>query len=132
MNSPSSTIDQNMQPETSVVVKPIISVTTHEITEVSQSNVNNHPTPDLTSNDINDVVCYNNRSPSEYEKPDENTININRDIIDKNDILNNDDDILTVFDGTNLVSANSQNVLLNDDDDFHEEINEYTNHYSNS
>ncbi|CAG8532987.1 4830_t:CDS:2 [Rhizophagus irregularis] len=124
LNSPSSTMDQNMQQESSVVSKPIISVTTHEITVVNNINES-----DLTQNDINDIVCYNNRLPSE---PDKNTIDINRGIIDENDLSNNDDDVLTVFDGTNLVSANSQNVLLNDDHDFQEEIKEYTSHCSSS
>ncbi|GES90478.1 hypothetical protein GLOIN_2v1077363 [Rhizophagus clarus] len=119
----SSSIDQNVQPETSIVVT---STTTHEIgghandNDVNQSNINDHPEEETS--DSNDIIIYNNR---EYEKSIEDMRDININIIDENDMLKNDDDMLTVYDSINLVSANSSNGLLNDDSDFQQELNEY-------
>jgi hypothetical protein len=124
LNSSISTIEQQV---TSVVAKPTTSITTHEIkdhTDANQSNTNNHP--DETPPD-NDIISYNNRLPSEHE----NMIDININIIDEtNSVLRNDDDVLTEFDATNLASANSANILLNDDQDFQQELDEYTSHCS--
>jgi hypothetical protein len=123
--------EQTIPPTNSVAPKEIEAVITsmHEIKDpinVNQSNTNNNfgetteTTPDLTSEAPNDDISNNDISHLEDKNYNENTIKINVDTCDDDDVLFYD--AVTAIDA----SANSSDVLLNNDDNFLQDLKEYT------